>query len=472
MNKDVPYVLSNKINIDPNKKNIIAFVKDLYKIKNYHSRYTIPIIEELKKDFNILFFSKTAEKEILENNFWLNDNFSETLLRSNDSSDYIELNDDSIKNALLKDLSFIKEIEYLIIFGSHAIVLPSTRYIGKKQSLDLYSRNNEYFDCVINDKDTLNLINKINIDIIKNLSKKVSPIAFSTKGIAFYLDIIKFLHETKRIKSEVKLIIDDPLTYTPVFNNIPHKVFYFADDKRGTRNFNRFDHAQIQHILTEKTDQSNDNLLNSFSNESKDLYSNNFIFYGTLFQDKKIARHELWDTFLKDFVYEKSVYYIPIKKNWTGIHKLHITNGDKKNVLDINSEMFNSIIKHPLYEIQDEFPISVKTLSKYKYSLVARCVSFSDSLNFRPIFYTIAGVLPLLDFKYDPFFIQIPKEIAERITVYDHIDMKNKIDYFEKNPDNRLYIINKLRSLFRIDEWEKDPNGMLKNEIKRLLNEY
>lgn len=453
--------------LDPNKKNIGVFSRDYGKCKNYHTRFSKTIVSEIKKYYNIIFFSTEFDDFESPNTIKMNEQFSDLLYRSTET-DHFEKNDKIIFSSILGKIT--DKFEYIINFGGFAFQLPALPIVSKKIDCDLSYRLNEYFDYVGDDKNKINLIKEYNRKIVTNISRKVSPLAFSQKRNNFYYMITKALHDAKLLEKGIINIIDDPIVYTPFFeeNNIPHKTFYFADDFRGTRKFHTFDHAQIQHIISDE-DVKKDSLLSSiFIDNTSDIDTMNFCFFGTVFQEKKTARAEVYNTFLKDFYYEKSSYFIPIKKNWVRLAS-PTSEKDLCNVKQINNEMYENIINHPLYAVQDEFPITTKTLRKYKYSLVARCVSYSDSLNFRPVFFTISGTLPLIDYKYDPSFVQIPKHISDQLIVHDHHEMKARIDYFEKHQDERVDILNELRKLFRINEWETNPKEMLEKEVKKLF---
>lgn len=465
---DNEFILYNKddIIIDPNKKTIGIFAKDFGKSTNHHTRFSKTIVDELSKTHNIVFFSAASDVTVKTNLLLFNSNFSKNLLRKADN--YIEYNYEKIKSSLLKQIKCIGDIEYIINFGGFALALPGQAFFSAKINQDLSNRWNEYFDYIGEDASIIELIKKQNNKITTNILKYVNPMAFSLKRNNFYYMILEILFKNGILKNRVINIIDDPIVFTPFLDElgIPNKTFYFANDFRGTRKFHKFGHAQIQHIITDaKTE--HEHTLDFFTSDDPPL-KKSFIFYGTVFQTVKTARKDVFDEFLRNLYVENSSIFISLKRNWTRLSS-KATENDIKNIKAINEELYEAVINHPMYEIQDEFPITTKTLSKYKYSLVARCVSFSDSLNYRPVFYVIAGVLPFLDYKYDPCYVQIPKKLADKLIVKDHNDIYKKIEYFDKHDEERLELLSELRSLFEIDKWERSPDEMLKKEISKLF---
>ena len=125
--------------------------------------------------------------------------------------------------------------------------------------------------------------------------------------------------------------------------------------------------------------------------------------------------------------------------------------------------MVNDIENHPNYA-GFLLPHDVKkTIIKYKYTFILRCVSYDDSLNFRPVYYAYLKILPFLDPAYDPDCLQIPWEIQEKLLVKDSEDIAKKIEYFNKHDEERIQILEKLRTHFEIETFEKDWTTQIKN---------
>lgn len=462
-----------KFDIDPAKKTIGIFGKHFYDRKqNFASQYAETLFSELEKEYNLVFFLITKNR-IHKNCFMFNRDFEKFLERygDNPSQDVIDQNDKKIKDEIVKHIiSIIPKFDYILTIGS-IFTIPSNKFFGKKVNIDLYNRSNQYYDIVDEDLARNPIIEDKNKEIATNISRYVSPYSFLQSEKHFVFIVIKTLFDQGCIKNKVISILDDPGVFYPFFsvNNIPHKIFYWENDFRGNRNFHKFDHAQIWHCVQEEK-KKNESMFSILEEETEN--SNNFLFYGTIFHTYSTARSIIWEQYLKHFYYPNSKYFIPVKSGWTRIYQLSYNEKDKNKLIEYDKELFLSVTNHPLFSNdQDEFPITKKTVSKFKYSFVARCSSFSDSLNLRPVLYSLSNTLPLLDERYDPSYLQIPKEIANNLVVFDHVTMKNKIDYFEQNRKEAIDIIKELRSIFRIDEWLTFPDEMLKKEIAKLFRD-
>ena len=185
---------------------------------------------------------------------------------------------------------------------------------------------------------------------------------------------------------------------------------------------------------------------------------------GSILQDKG-GRKDLWYKYLQGFNHEDSTLWIPIKLNGVFIHKSKTTSRYGKEQIEKAKEKYSDLVEeitnHPSYD-GHVYPDQIKGLIKdYKYSLVLRCVSFKDSLNFRPLFYTYMRILPFLDPQYDPQGMQIPLDIQKHLIVNDHNDIHEKIKYFNENPAEAQRILDELHKHFKIDEFLEDPKGII-----------
>jgi len=108
----------------------------------------------------------------------------------------------------------------------------------------------------------------------------------------------------------------------------------------------------------------------------------------------------------------------------------------------------------------EEYEDTVKT---FQYGLILRCISHCDSLNFRPILYARLRILPLLDPGYDPDYLQIPKDIQDKIRVKDSDDIAEKVKYFDKNTKEREELLNRLEDLFGVKTFSRQMNTILKD---------
>jgi len=459
-----------KLNLNPDKKNII--VMEQGEVTKYSSIFgTGRILAKLlETQFNIIYVS-TVQKSEVKNLYVFNTAFSDRLDRKAQNKDYIKHNTKIIDDSLIKSFSDIKEIEYIIVSGDFFFQLPFHNYCSVNTNKNLHDLANSFFDYLGNNTKILKEINNINQHIIDNWDKTVSPIAFRLKKQNGFMRLLNSL-KTK-IKKHVITFSIDPAIYTPYFklNNIPAKNYYFADDNRGTRNFLKFDISQLQHLVYEK--QFGSTSLNDIFEVEKPKPAKNLFFVGTILQLKG-SRLQCYYDFLHDFKDEKSAIHIPLKINGIFFKK---AKGKQLKLVDDKAKLvfakpYEDITKHKLLGdiltpdmIQDE-------MSKYKYNLVLRCVSPENSLNFRPVLNSYMNTLSFFDYMYDPDNLQIPKEIYDRLSVKSAEDIQTKIDYFNEHDDERIELINKLRKLFKIDEYIKNPIKMAKKEINRIIPEY
>lgn len=455
------FKLHGSLIIDKNKPTI-GFV-DYGPINSFSHIYGAGrvIRKRLAPHYNIITFGTGCK---LDNNYFsFNRAFTkpDSLLRKKDSTDNVSINEMKMHNSFSEYLKDVPELDYLFIVGESYYKLPLNNFVKDSRLSNLY---NEFFDYVGDDPEILKLIDETNTYIVENWNQVVSSYAFSTRHYNIFGNLVKFLYNTNRIKKKVVGFIIDPVQYVPFFdkNNIPHSFFYFAEDKRGTRNFEQMDIGQLQHIVFDE--EIKKGIL--FSEEKPQ--TKNLIFAGTIFQDKG-TRSDLWELFLKNIKSEECAYYIPLRKN--GIIKKRT----KEEVLWENNlkesqftNLYNEVISHRHYrEALTPEELSLHNY-EHKYGLVLRCVSFNDSLNFKPILYAYKNIIPLLDFMYDPEYLQIPKNIQDKIVVRNSNDIDERIDYFNKNNDERLQLLTELRKLFKIDKWINNKEDCILNEIRKI----
>ena len=257
--------------------------------------------------------------------------------------------------------------------------------------------------------------------------------------------------------------IIDPANFVKLFeyHNMPVKCYYFANDKRGTRNFEYFPIAELQHLIYDK----------KYFNIEKDIKNKtmNFFWLGIIFQEKG-DKIKMWDYYFNDLYLEKSSLWIPLRVNGVFVNKKQEISkygrNSKEKLLKLFPELVKKILNHPLYKGHLLPNQITKEIVKYKYSLIVRCVSIEDSLNYRPIQYAYLRILPFLDPQYDPCYLQYPKEIQEKLVVENSKDIEKKIKYYEKNPQEREKLLDYLEEHFRIKEFENN----WENEIKKYFN--
>jgi len=463
------YKKSSIFEIDKSKPNILVANGALRSHEYTHTYGSQKYITDmlLKSDmYNIVYLNSAGD----EPNSYISANgkyYRDKLLRKKDDPEnYLSINHKTMDDLLHESFADGLVFDYVILGTDDFYRLPLSTYCSKAFNARLEDKKNEYYDNVTGND--LEDIKTITDEIMNNTDKRISPIAFSTGMQAIGMKTIKFLYDNNRIKNEVIAFIVDPTFYTPFFreNKIPLRALYFENDKRGTRDMEKWPIAQFQHLLYTKKF-----LNNCYTPPVKD---HNLCFAGTLLQSKG-SRVELWQKFLQDVKSDKCTYWVPLRKN--GINKKPVATAAYNKNLNValdyfGDEVVNSIrdSKHyggEIVPLQHEIFID-----KFKYGMVLRCVSCEDSLNFKPILYTYRGVLPFLDPMYDPDCLMIPKHIQEQIVVEDAAAIDERIEYFNANEDKRTAILDELSELFMIDDFINNEEETVKKFIQQLIPEY
>ena len=463
---------ANEIILDPEKKTILIFDGNIKKPTHIYGTGRV-LVDRLKKQFNIVNATRANSK--MMNSIFMDLDITKHLKRSYDSETYIEENKKVIDMKYDEVIKKIGPIEYIIIGTDFGFFLPFTTYVPHNISAELNELYNEFFDYICDDKDVIEKIDKANDAVILDFNKKVSAYAFSTNIQNHSLNFVRRINETGNLKNKVLAMVIDPALYTPWFNkqNIPAEFLYFENDKRGTRNFKKFPIGQYQHLVYDKELKEQESSI-FFDDEPEIVQDQNFFFVGSIFQTKG-TRYTMWNKFFNDFNFDNSTLFVPLKTNGVNLKSLSdkvLNNNIKKIKSKFGDELINKIQKHPCYGGCINPQLLVNTISRYKYGMILRCVSSADSLNFRPILYTSLNILPFLDPQYDPTYLQIPKEIQEKIVVSNSNDIIERIEYYNKNIEEREYIIKQLRVLFMIDEFENNRETMVTKYIKEIIPEY
>ena len=462
------FKLQGELIIDESKP-VIAFY-DKGDLSSYTYIYGAArvIREKLKDHYNIIDIGSGLKKT--DNYYQIDRHMTDTLMRKIDSpDDYIEKNSKIIDGWLKESFKDLPVLDYIIMGTDDYFRLPLTGYVSKKDSEYLSEMMNEFFDYTGTDEKIINDIDKANKDVVKNWDKRVSPLAFSTRDYSLFMRSIKYIHSENKLKNNVIGFSIDPAIYTPYFDvqGIPAKFYYFAEDKRGTRNFEQLDISQLQHIIYD----SKFDTLDDWDIPSTPTKTHNMFFAGTIFQEKG-TRAKIWSEFLVDVSSDKCSYYIPLRKNGI-IKKADGPNDRQISILEERfPDLYNDVKNHKHFkggltptELHDR-------QTRYKYGMVFRCVSINDSLNFRPVFYTYKDILPFFDYMYDPEFLQVPERIQKKLTVRNAADIDNLIEYYNNNDNERKEILNELKELFRINEYINNADKMINDQIRKIIPEY
>jgi hypothetical protein len=336
-------------------------------------------------------------------------------------------------------------------------ILPQTSYVSKKESELLCERKNEFHDTVNSDESEIEIIKRYNEKTGEKYYSRCSVLAFGSHNKNISMALIEWAVRQNPDFSRVLAFINDPAFYTPVFREkkIPFTALYFANDMRGTRQFHEFPIGQLQHLVWDERKKKKDLL----AIPTPIVKDRDFFFAGTIFQEKG-GRVELYKRYLQDLNISNSSLFIPQRANGIVYTK---NNNDRfvNKLTDKFSELLGDVTAHPMYAghlIPAEYEEEVK---RYRYGLLLRCVSYYDSLNFRPILYARLGILPLIDPGYDPQGLQIPLEIQQHLQVSDAADIEKKVNYFNENPEHREELLKQLEYKFGVKTFDRDWKKIL-----------
>jgi len=354
---------------------------------------------------------------------------------------------------------YFANLEKIFIIDPIDFILPQTSYVPKKESEILCELKNEYHDSVI-DENT-NLIHEYDAKIAGKYYSRCSVLAFGSHNKNISMALIEFAVKTSNSFQMVYAYINDPAFYTPIFTqwNIPFTSFYFANDNRGTRDFKEFPIGELQHLIWDERKKKKDLL----ALPTPIVKDKDFFFAGTIFQEKG-GRVELYERYLKKLRLENSSLYIPQRSNGIVYSK---NNNDRyiNKLTDKFSELHTNVLEHPMYAghlIPSEYEEEVK---RYRYGMLFRCVSYYDSLNFRPILYARLRILPLIDPQYDPQCLQIPSDIQRRLVVNSEKDIEDKVKYFNEHPEEREKLLDQLEYKFKVKSFDREWKQILSTYI-------
>lgn len=450
-----------KKEFDHNKENLLIITKKSSDNFSYLFGFVFEIIDLIKDHFNVIIIANEKNISNQPNVYSFNLSYynkinDKKFKRKEELKENIEYNQQILVEEFEKCFDFT--VDKVIFAEDTWHMLPRTNYVPKKIDKYLAERQNEFHDYVGNDSERLALIRNEIEKVNKNFYSRISILAFSMFKINIMQNLVSWFNEKKKIKMLYTFNID-PATWLHFFdyNNITNTKFYFENDKRGTRNFVKFPISHLQHLIYEPI------RVGEYDSTKKE---HDFFFMGTILQEKG-DRIKLWETFFKNLRLPNSHLYIPNRAN--GIFK------DKKSENSVyaqkNIKKANDIFEDVLKEMKENpmwvghiLPIEVrKTISTYKYGFVAKCTSYEDSLNYRPVNYVFLNILPIFDKYYDPDFIQIPKHIQDKLTVTDSISLEEKIKYFNNHNEERLLLLKQLYDHFKIEDFLKNWKEIIKS---------
>lgn len=359
--------------------------------------------------------------------------------------------------------------EYVMWLDERWAFLPLKDYWSKKTSpvtikdSGIVNSGNEFHDYIGNDDIAKEYIHKICDNVNSKYDYHVGILTFTYWMKNIIQNLGKWCIDNSVKKGNFKksyYFVIDPGSYYRIFDGISpnHSNFAMAEDFRGTRDFNFFPIQEMQHFLYEKP---------WAVDKTKKM---KFCFYGTIFLSKK-TRKNLWDTYLRNLRGVDIDIYVPPKmdghiserrKEGASISRL---NDRVKDDSDI-AELWESVSNHPNYRGYLDTQELNSVLAKYEYSLIAKNIARYDSINFRPALYVALGVFPLLDYRYDPDFKGIPKEIQEKIIVHSHEEITERIAYYDKNPEEKEKVMHDLKVHFNYYKFKEEWKAIIENQLK------
>lgn len=488
--KDEEFLIFNKEaiieSLDPNKETIVAFTfhyRTYNKNANINGAMSVTC-KTLEEKYNVIYVGYDYDLSVFPTTIFLKQGpyirFKDKFLKrkkeyGGKGDEYNIKNHETIYNYIKGRLGWIKNVKYIVgIASDYNWYLLNQQYsIAGKYS----NKWNEFHDYSGDDETIIKELKEINQKVVDNYIYYCNPLAFSRYNNAIFYELLKFFVDANKetIKS-VDAIVFDPIIFSPILDSLPvnNRNFYFEDDHRGVRNLVKYPIAELQHLIYEpnydkfvvRKDKAKQTIISNIDSLFDDTelkneipiepHSKKFFFMGLILMNKG-SRLELWDQYLKDLRLDNSDFYIPPIKN--GLIQNASKSSEKRIKLKQQlmtprmEEVLQEVLSHPLYNGY-VYPIDViKTIVNYRYTLILRCVSCCDSLNFRPLEYTYHKILPLLDPQYDPACLQIPKKIQEKLIVNNAKEIEDKIDYFEQHPEEREEILDQLWKHFEIDKW-------------------
>ena len=479
--KNQLFQVFNKRELDPKKETLLlVFSKLVFSKEQNHwiGWHHLMLKEVLEPRFNLVWFgvdnnpSRLVEKgysniySIHKEDF---DRIKDSEFKRSkeiESSSWI-YNQECLLSYFEEELPNISP-EYVMWLDERWAFLPLKDYWSKKSAPSWMRRSNEvnpgneFHDYIGNNQKAINFIQNTCSQVNEKYDYHVGILTFTywMKNLIYNLGkwaIQKSVAAGKFKKSYYFVI--DPGSYYRVFDAISpnHSNFAMARDFRGTRDFEFFPLQEMQHFLYEKPW------------EVDKTKKRKFCFYGTIFLSKK-TRKNLWDTYLKDLRGDEIDIYVPPKMDG------HISERKKETLSSSRllervkgdsdiADLWESVSQHPNYQGYLDTQELNNVLAQYEYALIAKNIARYDSINFRPALYIALEVFPLLDHRYDPEFLGIPEEIQKKIVVHNHEEILQRIDYYDKHPQEKEEVFRMLKEHFRFNQFQESWKETIKQAL-------
>lgn len=435
---------------DKTKKDLI-FCSTNKKINDgnlFITRYLFNTADILSKDFNVFILISASTLTKLKV-------ISETYPTFN----FIHLNTDALKMTIKKDDdNYIAINSKLVedVMKNHLEKLNIKGIFIEPPVLPLqgyFNETNEFFDKLTIEDGIYDKIEQTNKRI--DSKKLFAYTAFSMKYQAILLDMCLYFYNTH--KTPIYQFVIDPGAYSVYLENRCNAItYYFENDLRGTRKLHEFPMAQLNYLYNYNINKD----CKSFSDKT-----GTFIWGGAVLLPKGSRINDYYN-FIHDLKFNNSVLHMSNTNSISKgkqLPKLISENVELLKVLD-------DIQAHKLNEgllSNDEFE---QKLNDYRYTLILKCASINDSLNFRIIYSLLFDMLPLIDINYDVDNLQIPKKFKDKLSVRNSDDIIEKLNYLEINKIETSNLLKDMKDYFLNDnyyskEWynEKFKNEYFKN---------
>lgn len=401
-------------------------------------RHFLNTAKILSKDFNVFIFNISnnvkSSQEIMEMypefNYVFVDLKDIKYFKRADTKDYIEKNTEIVKGICKNELYFLRNVKGIFIN-------PNVLFTS--------GIDNECCDTVKNDGPEYEEAKKYYDIYVDKIEKKTmfNYSAFMCKYTRFLLDTIEYI--LKDFKCQCYQFIIDPSAFNPYLDEKFNAItYYFENDNRGTRNYHEYPIGQLAYLYNYDLP-----VVKSFKEKDK-----KFIWGGNVLVQKG-DRMQDWLTFLDKFNYSNSVVHVASKSGFNNNStNQRVSLGLAEHPL--YERTVNSIINHPLnngYISNDEFE---SKLTDYRYTLIQKCISKHDSLNFRIYYSLIYNMIPLIDINYDIDNLQIPKKFKDKLEVSNHNDIIDKINYFENHIDEAELLLNEMKNYYINDKYKNE----------------
>lgn len=414
---------------DKNKKDLI-FCSANKKVNDdnlFITRYLFNTADILSKDFNIFVLISASTLSKLKHICETYPNFNFIHLNTDslkmtikkDNEDYININQTLVENAFRNELSDLN-VKGIFI---EPPVLPLQNY---------FNETNEFFDkLTIESEDIFDKIKETNKRI--DSKKLFAYTAFSMKYQAILLDMC--LYFNKNHGTSIYQFVIDPGAYTPYLIEKCNAItYYFEDDFRGTRKLHQFPMAQLNYLYKYSINKDCTPFLN------KEL---NFIWGGAVLLPKGNRINDYY-TFLHDFNFDKSILHISNTNSISKgkqLPKLISQNEEYMKVVDdINNHKLNDGLL-PNVEFEQK-------LNDYRYTLILKCASINDSLNFRIIYSLLFDMIPLIDENYDIDNLQIPDKFKSKLSVTNSKQLIERLTHLENNINETKELLDEMKDFY------------------------